>query len=95
MNTMSQKRNKNQREKESARKVRAAAKHKKDPLQYVMSPDQSDQVEDIQRITQEELQYVLDNLGEYEGLSQEQIHGKVTIRIRKRCEEELGMEIGH
>ena len=36
MNTMSQKRNKNQREKESARKVRAAAKHKKDPLQYVM-----------------------------------------------------------
>ena len=92
---MSQKRDKNQREKEADRKVRAKAKHKKEPLQYVMSPDQSDQVEDIQRITQEELQYVLDNLKEFEGLSQEQIHGKVVIRIRERCKEELGMEIGH
>ena len=80
---MSQKRNKNERAKESARKVRANAKHKKDPITYVMSPDQSDQVEDIQRITQEELQKVLDNLEEFEGLSQEQIHGKVTIRVRK------------
>ena len=95
MNTMSQKRDKNQREKEADRKVRAKAKHKKQPLTYVMSPDQSDKVEDIQRITQEELQYVLDNLKEYEGLTKEQIHGKVTIRVRKRCEEELGMEIGH
>ena len=92
---MSQKRNKNQREKEADRKVRAKSKHKKQPITYVMSPDQSDQLEDIQRITQEELQYVLDNLEEYEGLSQEQIHGKVTIRIRERCKEELGMELGH
>ena len=91
---MSQKRDKNQREKEADRKVRAKAKHKKDPLQYTMSPDQSDQVEDIQRITQEELQYVLENLKEYEGLSQEQIHNKVTVRIRERCKEELGMELG-
>ena len=92
---MSQKRDKNQREKEADRKVRAKAKHKKDPLQYKMSPDQSDQVEDIQRITQEELQYVLENLKEFEGLSQEQIHNKVTVRIRERCEEELGMELGN
>ena len=92
---MSLKRNKNQREKEADRKVRAKAKHKKEPLQYVMSPDQSDKVEDIQRITQEELQYVLDNLKEFEGLTQAQIHGKVTIRVRERCKEELGMELGH
>ena len=94
MNIMSQKRSKNERAKESARKVRATAKHKKDPLQYNMSPDQSDQVEDIQRITQEELQYVLENLKEFEGLSEKQIHNKITIRIRERCEEELGMELG-
>ena len=92
---MSQKRDKNQREKEADRKVRAKAKHKKDPLTYVMSDEQAENLDDIQRITQEELQYVLENLKEYEGLSQEQIHGKVTIRIRERCKEELGMELGH
>ena len=92
---MSQKRSKNERAKESARKVRATAKHKKEPLQYVMSDEQEGHLDDIQRITQEELQYVLENLKEFEGLSKEQIHGKVTIRIRERCKEELGMEMGH
>ena len=92
---MSQKRDKNQREKEADRKVRAKAKHKKDPLQYVMSDEQEGHLDDIQRITQEELQYVLENLKEFEGLSQKQIHGKVTIRIRERCKEELGMELGY
>ena len=91
---MSQKRDKNQREKEADRKVRAKAKHKKQPIEYVMSDEQEEHLDDIQRITQEELQYVLENLEEYEGLSQKQIHGKVTIRIRERCKEELGMELG-
>ena len=95
MNTMSQKRNKNEREKEADRKVRAKAKHKKDPLQYAMTDEQVKQSDDIQRITQEELQYVLENLEEFEGLSREQIHGKVTIRVRARCIDELGMELGN
>ena len=96
---MSQKRNKNQRDKETAKKkhdkVEQAVKNEKNKLNYVMSDEQVDNLDDIQRITQEELQYVLENLEEYEGLSQEQIHGKVTIRIRERCAKELGMEIGH
>ena len=96
---MSQKRNKNDRSKETAKqkhaKVERAVKNEKNKVQYVMSEEQEAHLEDIQRITQEELKHVLENLEDYEGLSQEQIHGKVTIRVRERCKEELGMEIGH
>ena len=85
---------KSKRAKEYSRKLRAA-NNKKEPLQYTMSDEQADNLDDIQRITQEELQYVVENLEEFEGLSQAQIHNKVTVRVRERCEKELGMELGN
>ena len=63
--------------------------------QSVISKEQERLSPEIQRITQEELQYVLEHLEDYEGLSEKQIHGKVIVRVRKRCQEELGMEIGY
>jgi len=49
---------------------------------------------DIQLIAQEELQYVMDNLKEFEGLSEKQINGMVITRVRERCISELNMDIG-
>ena len=63
--------------------------------QAAISKEQERLAPEIQRITQEELQYVLENLKEFEGLSEKQIHGKVIVRVRKRCQKELGMDIGH
>ena len=61
----------------------------------VATEEQIDLAPKIQEIVQEEHQYVLDNLEEFEGLSEKQIQGKVLVKVRKRCETELGMEIGH
>ena len=63
--------------------------------QSVISKEQERLSPEIQRITQEVLQDVLENLKDYEGLSEKQIHQKVVIRVRERCKEELGMEIGY
>ena len=60
-----------------------------------ISEEQDKLTPEIQRITQEVLQDVLENLKDYEGLSEGQIHQKVVIRVRERCKEELGMEVGH
>ena len=62
--------------------------------QSVISKEQERLSPEIQRITQEVLQDVLENLKDYEGLSEGQIHQKVVIRVRERCKEELGMDIG-
>ena len=60
----------------------------------ILNEEQQLLAPEIQRITQEELQYVSDNLKEFEGLTEKQIHGKVIVSVRKRCKEELNMELG-
>ena len=62
-------------------------------MKNTITEDQEKLLPEIQKIVQEEHQYVLDNLEEFEGLSEGQIGSTVLLKIRKRCEEELNMDL--
>ena len=60
-----------------------------------LNEQQEKNAPEIQIIVQEELQYILEHLEEFEGLSEGQIQSNLLVKVRKRCMDELGMEIGH
>ena len=60
-----------------------------------LNEQQEKNAPEIQTIVQEELQYILENLKEFEGLSEKQIQGALLVKVRKRCMDELGMELGY
>lgn len=62
---------------------------------YDITDEQKDLAPLIQQIGHEELQYVMDHLEEFEGLTEKAIHSRVIQRVRERCVEELDMELGY
>jgi len=59
-----------------------------------LSEDQKKHAEEISKITEEEVQYVVDNFKEFEGLTEPQVQSKIVLKVRKRVQEELGLELG-
>mgnify|MGYP006935323376 CR=1 FL=1 len=75
-----------------AEPVQAVDNHKE---KSTITKEQAELAPEIQRIAQEELQYVMSHLEEYEGLSQRGINGRVVHKVRQRCKSELGIEFEH
>lgn len=59
-----------------------------------LNEDQKKHAEEISKITEEEVQYVIDNFKEFEGLTEPQVQSKIVLKVRKRVQEELGIELG-
>jgi len=59
-----------------------------------LNEDQKKHAEEISKITEEEVQYVIDNFKEFEGLTEPQVQSKIVLKVRKRVQEELGLELG-
>jgi len=59
-----------------------------------LNEDQKKHAEEISKITEEEVQYVVDNFKEFEGLTEPQVQSKIVLKVRKRVQEELGLELG-
>jgi len=59
-----------------------------------LNENQKKHAEEISKITEEEVQYVIDNFKEFEGLTEPQVQSKIVLKVRKRVQEELGLELG-
>lgn len=59
-----------------------------------LNENQKKHAEEISKITEEEVQYVVDNFKEFEGLTEPQVQSKIVLKVRKRVQEELGLELG-